>query len=483
MRLLPTVAIGLVMSPPVSAHDYVLKAVNLGDGYVAHALNNHSQVVGDTMDGPWIRAFLWSEEEGVRLLSSPFGVQTKASAINESGDIVGSYQDLAGTWRPCVWWNGVQFQDLGLLPGAKDGCAAGVSNGGIVYGNYSIATGVLPFRYSLASGLAPVEVPWGVLHEKLLRVGPAGRAIGDNRRTNQSNGRTVPYWTDATLCNSLKNPSGATEARAGDVNQFGEIAGSALIGKVWKPVVWASDGTPFLNTLPVGYVSASAHGINIHGDTVGVMQPGNRGYVREDHGMIDLNLNLEPSGEQFVVNEAINFNDSGQVLAQSGPRSLLLRPVIVQWTEADDLTLTSGRVSYGHQGGLRLVDREPMIFESTLRSKSNMPVIEFVAESQSTFVQPHEITFRLVARQPRAEQARLTVEMFDWSLGRYDTVDVVSVTVPQERYERIDYRCTGDLRRYSRASDRLMRARVRVDELKVSTPWSLELDQMVWIVR
>jgi probable HAF family extracellular repeat protein len=97
----------------------VIELGNLGGATnVAIAINNQGQVVGNSVlpDGVTTHAFLWEEGSAMQDLGTlPGDVQSTASAINDSGEVVGTSYDSAGNSRGFHWQGGV-MTDLSALP-------------------------------------------------------------------------------------------------------------------------------------------------------------------------------------------------------------------------------------------------------------------------------------------------------------------------------------------------------------------------------
>ena len=81
----------------------------IGDGYhsCAYRINNHGQVVGGSMfepGNPNLHAFIWSSTEGMSELDVPGGcVISRATDINNNGQIVGSFVDISGIEHISLW--------------------------------------------------------------------------------------------------------------------------------------------------------------------------------------------------------------------------------------------------------------------------------------------------------------------------------------------------------------------------------------------
>jgi probable HAF family extracellular repeat protein len=97
----------------------VIDLGNLGGATnAAIAINNQGQVVGNSVlsDGLTFHAFLWEEGSGMQDLGTlPGDVQSNASAINDSGEVVGLSCDSNFNCRSFHWQGGV-MTDISALP-------------------------------------------------------------------------------------------------------------------------------------------------------------------------------------------------------------------------------------------------------------------------------------------------------------------------------------------------------------------------------
>jgi probable HAF family extracellular repeat protein len=136
----------------------------------AFDINNAGQVVGDIVlgnieiVGP--QAFLWQSGE-FRYLPHPDGyLYSTASAINETGRIVGWSGD--GTRTTAVSWSGEDVEEIAALPGDESSQALDVSDSGQVVG-WSGAVGqsrAFSWRAGVSTDLnsfLPIDTDWILL--------------------------------------------------------------------------------------------------------------------------------------------------------------------------------------------------------------------------------------------------------------------------------------------------------------------------------
>jgi probable HAF family extracellular repeat protein len=112
-------------------------------------INNKGQIVGalDFGEGsPRRHAFVW-ENGVVTRLRAP-GIGSSANAINERGEIVGSYTiDIEVGVRAVRWYQGT-MTELGILPGGNASSARAINELGQIVGSSNVvphATAEHPF--------------------------------------------------------------------------------------------------------------------------------------------------------------------------------------------------------------------------------------------------------------------------------------------------------------------------------------------------
>jgi probable HAF family extracellular repeat protein len=115
------------------------KMVDLGGGYQASAsaINDSGQIVGD---GTTAGAFLYSNGKMVSLLVPSGDSGSGVNAINSSGQIVGVIYSNSGPSHAALYSNGI-WTDLGAFLGATGTSATGIDTAGQIVG-----TAVFPVK-------------------------------------------------------------------------------------------------------------------------------------------------------------------------------------------------------------------------------------------------------------------------------------------------------------------------------------------------
>src|SRR6516225_4456511 len=205
------------------------------NGTGAHGINDSGQIVGTYQNATGKHGFL--ESGGTYItLDDPYATlgTTNASDINDAGQIVGSFQNATGShgfhleWRSTILWapkaplNGISTFSNG--PG---------STSARVVGSYQDATGVHGFLLSIASYYTLIDGVYTPVDTYTTIDGPAGfntGAMGINRA-----GQIVGSYQDAKgvhgfllsggTYTTLDDPLATNGTYANDINDAGEIVG------------------------------------------------------------------------------------------------------------------------------------------------------------------------------------------------------------------------------------------------------------------
>jgi probable HAF family extracellular repeat protein len=287
----------------------------------------------------------------------PGGNYSYSNAINGSGQVVGYATTAGGAWHPFLWQNGV-MADLGTLGGSA-GIATDVNSLGQITGMSYTAGGDIHIFLYASGAMQDLGVPTFTLSTQV-GINDSGQIVGGltNRHAFLYSGGVTQDL--GTLGGSISN--------AEDINNEGEVVGDSLtasgvnhtflysggvmqdLGMLATPyttstngindagqvvgyacfdagcnsqhgALWQKDATgnyffSDLGLLP-GSLFANAIGINNSSEIVGgcgFSDGSLRGFVYDSaHGMQDLN-NLIPAGSGWVLGQAVDINDSGQIV-------------------------------------------------------------------------------------------------------------------------------------------------------------------------
>jgi len=318
--------------------------------------------------------------------------------INEAGQVVSKAYFEHGQEHAFVWadsnGNGRtdpgEMRDCGTLGGVQSH-ASGVNNSGQVVGGSNIP-GELAARAFLWENGAMINLgTLGGPESDARRINDSGQVVGMSQ-TSISNFHAF-LWADSNR-NGLSDPGemkdlgaplGYNESRAGCINNSGQVGVYARLDEgPWRAFLWTdgngngqSDPGEMQDLGALGGASSTPRGINDSGQVVGLATTGTGGQVhaflwehgfmtdlgtlggRDSYGwdinelgqavgwahtpteqhafvwengtMTDLN-GLLPSGSGWVLQEAAGINDSGQITGMGvydgqGNHAFLLTPV------------------------------------------------------------------------------------------------------------------------------------------------------------
>jgi len=137
---------------------FTILDASLTDGATyANAINNHGEVVGTYFDSYFSQlshGFVW--KDGVfTTVDVPSASRTEAWGMNDSGEIVGTY--FVGAVGHAFLFKGGRFTTIDP-PGADSATARGINNHGQIVGNYILSSHTHGFHYQ-AGRFTDIDVP------------------------------------------------------------------------------------------------------------------------------------------------------------------------------------------------------------------------------------------------------------------------------------------------------------------------------------
>jgi probable HAF family extracellular repeat protein len=304
----------------------------------ATAINDSGQVVGIYGSlGGTLHAFRWQNGVLVEIAAGP---STLAHGINAAGQVVGVWSGSGYPLRAFRWDNGVTTQLSGLLIGR------GIDSNGRVVGTAAGQYG----------GVAAVWEAGSTAHLHF----PAAPDGGGDARDINAGGTIVGGAAIGNFFHAFRFQNGTMtdlgtvgddeQSYAFAINDAGDIAGQSINGlgglqvrSDWagnsgfvgyvasRAIVWRNGAILDLGAL--GGTDAAAFGINNAGDVVGSAQVStavNRiwhAFIYRNGVMIDLNT-LLPSQSGWTLNTAYGINDTGQIVGE-GTYNGQIRPFLL----------------------------------------------------------------------------------------------------------------------------------------------------------
>lgn len=232
-------------------------------------VNDQGDVAG-TQWSPTVRAYIWNEAEGLRLIEAPGAAATVAVSVTEAGDVLGNARFPDGKLHAFVWSRARGVTDLGDLGGGVS-VGRAMNKGGRVVGWSLTAEGQRRgFLWTPGEGMRDLGSR-GVAVEALAlndRDEVAGAFV------TAEEGEKAFVWTrEAGFLDMGGGCAG--QSRAISIGDDGLVAGvcSQTPGS-WQAVVWTGDGSMLTlegrgSSLQSAPVASSASGGHIAGEAWG----------------------------------------------------------------------------------------------------------------------------------------------------------------------------------------------------------------------
>jgi probable HAF family extracellular repeat protein len=201
-------------------------AISLGlENSYGMGINEAGTVVGGGEHGSRGSAFVHADGETTWI---DIGISSAAYGINNYGQVAGTAEMGAGTFRAFTWVAGSGVQVLGTL-GGRTSYAAAISDSGIVVGSSTTRSGNLHAYRADADGMHDLGTLGGNM-SAAYGVNSAGSVVGYSSTADGAIHAFV--WTDGMLfdLNSLMDAdSGWTLESAFGINELGQIVGAGRL--------------------------------------------------------------------------------------------------------------------------------------------------------------------------------------------------------------------------------------------------------------
>ncbi|MFP8489725.1 hypothetical protein ACKGJO_11615 [Gracilimonas sp. Q87] len=284
----------------------------------ASAINDAGQVVGISLNSSGERhAFIWDEDNGMRALGTLEGQESRAIGINDKGHVVGEIINYPNN-RAFIWNEEVGMRALGTLGGSTS-VATDINEAGQVVGYSVTETGERhAFVWDDNNGmrdLGTLDEIYGVSVAN--GINEAGQVVGFSRNTS---GYRPFIWDEVRGMREINIGSEWYHAYAYGMNDGGQVAGYGTglqSGRNHAILLDMSEGVKDLSRLD--NTKSQAYAINNAGQVIGYNRSGSghRGFIWDDvNGMKNLGT-LDKNSSPYSRSLANDINEGGQIVGHS----------------------------------------------------------------------------------------------------------------------------------------------------------------------
>ena len=317
-------------------------------GSSAYGINEQGQIAGvsNQLAPLAIHAFVAERDLSIVDLGVFGGTDSYAYDINDLGQVVGRSSIRAGDSTSHAFRGmhdralSAATDDLGTLGGDRS-VAVGINNLGQVVGQAVLANGTShAFRTQPNAPINRLTDDLGTLggsSSDAFAINDLGQVVGDATYPDGTVHafRTGPNLPINPATDDLGLPPGYIQCSATDINERGEVVGYCRTESGSSRAFRTGPNQPIdpATSFFSGGVYAIALGINDHSWVVGYTTVGTaqRTFVFDGTRMIDLKDNTDSTGAGWLLREAQDINNAGQIVGlgwYNDNQAFLLTPVI-----------------------------------------------------------------------------------------------------------------------------------------------------------
>jgi probable HAF family extracellular repeat protein len=315
----------------------VVNTLSLGRSAIPVAINAVGQSVGPWGvfgDDPTTRTFIWDGSGPAETLSGAFTTSTRPSAINDSGELVGTFTGIIFTPHPAHAFSA----DNGVLtifdpPGATSSSAVDINNAGQIVGSFTDASGQ-SHAFLDENGTFTTIEPSNSIWAQATHINPSGVVIGEHAVSGETPpGQEHAFIYDHGTVTAL-DQKGTALSVATAINGAGEVVGYYDDGS--QSHAFAYENGVFFTIDPPGATSSAAVDINNLGQVVGNYSDATGSHVFVyDHGAFST---IDEPGATSI--SAAGVNNVGQIIGNysndTGSHGFIADPLasVRTWTGA-----------------------------------------------------------------------------------------------------------------------------------------------------
>ena len=395
------IACGLMAARAIP-ETYLITPLGGGGQSAGMSINCYGQVVFNSwVGGSDSAAYLWDPVTGATYLGVlPGYSSSNGEAVNKHGDVAGNVWQGA---LPFAWSQKTGMQSLNLLSKASLRNVFDLNDLGQFVGQTDAG---LAYIWGQATGLK-ITAQWG------------GAALGVNNHSEVvgwwgSLSATPFRWDPVNGQTDLQMPRGATDAWATDINDRGQVVGSASVfqlkGSWVYPCVWEKTGELRLPLGAGSNVYSEGRSINNRGQVVGGNPYGNEAFIWDTvKGTRYLSDLIIAPGWNLSMAQGIN--DSGQIVGTGtyagAERAFLATPVPFPGMPIDYQVTVGSELDHDVH---RLYEGDDDRVQ--LRSSGISQMTAMVVEACSPWAVPSRMTF-ILESSSRSSMRTLRVDIFD----------------------------------------------------------------------